>query len=362
MSNTVDRYVRFDKGMTAIVKGFAIVFMMLLHCYGADNYDVQLNYDHSLLTGASDMFKICVGMFCFMVGYGYAFSKDKDMKYSWRHIKKLLITFWTILFVFTLPFCVKEVANTDASILFYNLFGINSRFNYYSWFVYFFIFAMIVMPFVSRFIDRKPVRNTAIVVVVCVLLSVVVHEIPRFMSLVGVQMPAIVDVDPLMALFNSLMMMSATVLGYLFAREGYYERINIGKLSGALTVVLCVIAFVVALGLRHYFYPLNIPFQFDFFYAPLMIGAIVVFFSKFELRPLRAVLMKLGEVSVYMWFFHALFYVQAVRWFYQPAITIFNDINLVVLWAIVLTFFISWGIKSVVDWVVKLASKPTTTI
>ena len=66
MSNTVDRYVRFDKGMTAIVKGFAIVFMMLLHCYGADNYDVQLNYDHSLLTGASDMFKICVG--CLLQG------------------------------------------------------------------------------------------------------------------------------------------------------------------------------------------------------------------------------------------------------------------------------------------------------
>lgn len=362
MTSVVSKNVRFDKGMTAIIKGFAIIFMMLLHCYGSDNYDVVLDYSRSLFTGESDMFKICVGMFTFMVGYGYAFSRDKDFKYSWRHIMKLLITFWTILFLLTLPFCFKEVAHTDASILFYNLFGINSRFNYYSWFVYFFIFAMIVMPVVSRFIDRKPVRNTAIVVVICVLLSVLVHEIPRFMSWIGIQMPAIVDIDPLMALFNSLMMMSPTVLGYLFAKGGYYERINIGKLSGVWTVLLCGIAFVVALVLRHYFYPLNIPFQFDFFYAPLMIGAIVIFFNKFNCGPVRTALMKIGEVSVYMWFFHALFYVKAVRWFYQPAITIFNDINLVVLWAIVLTFFASWLIKSVVDRVIKLVSSPTSSI
>ena len=335
MSNVVSQYVRFDKGMTAIVKSFAILFMMLLHCYGRSDYDVSLNFEHSLFAGVNDMFKICVGMFTFMVGYGYAFSRDKDFKYSWRHVKKLLITFWTILFVFTLPCCWKEVAHTDASILFYNLFGINSHFNYYSWFVYFFIFAMIVMPFVSRLIDRSPVRNAVIIVVVFVLLSIFVHEIPRFVSWLGVKMPDIVEIDPLMALFNSLMMMPATVLGYFFAREGYYERVNIGKLSGSWTVILCGVAFVFALALRHLFYPLNIPFQFDFFYAPLMIGAIVIFFNKFKCGLVRTVLMKVGEVSVYMWFFHALFFV---------------------LWAIVLTFFVSWLIKTLVDRIVKILS------
>ncbi len=358
MNEVVSKYVRFDKGMTAIVKGFAIIFMMLLHCYGSDVYDVQLDYSHSLFTGISSMFKICVGMFCFMVGYGYAFSRDKDMKYSWQHIKKLLITFWVILFVFTLPFCIKDVASASIDKLLYNLVGIDSRYNYYSWFVYFFIFAMLVMPFVSRFINRKPVINTAIVVVASVLLSVVVHEIPRAMSWVGIQMADIVDNKPLLALFFSLSMMPTTVLGYLFAHEGYYERIEISRLSKFWTLVLCVAIMVLALTLRHFWAPIHIPFQFDFFYAPLMILGIVVLFSKFEWKPVRTALMKLGEVSVYMWFFHALFYTKVVRWFYQPAITIFNDINLVVLWAIVLTFFASWLIKSVVDWVVgRLSAK-----
>lgn len=354
MSNTVDQYVRFDKGMTAIVKAFAIIFMMILHCYGG--YDVELDYSHSLLGDVSGAFKICVGMFTFMVGYGYAFSRDKDMKYAWQHIKRLLIVFWTILFVFTLPFCIKKVADTDIVVLLYNLFGIDSTFNYYSWFVYFFIFAMLVMPFVSRFIDRKPVRNTAIVVVAAVLLSVFVHEIPRMLSWVDIQVPDVVDNKPHLALFFSLSMMPPMVLGYLFAHEGYYERINIGRWSKAVTIVLCVAMMVLALALHYFWSPINIPFQFDFFYAPLMIGAIVVLFSKFEWKPVRAVLTKMGEVSVYMWFFHALFFTQAVKWFYQPAITIFSDINMVVLWAIVLTFFASWLIKAVVDRIVKCLS------
>lgn len=67
-------------------------------------------------------------------------------------------------------------------------------------------------------------------------------------------------------------------------------------------------------------------------------------------------LVQVGKVSPYMWFFHALFFTQAVRWFYQPAITIFNDVNLVVIWAIVLTFVISWLIKYAVDHVSAVLS------
>ena len=95
------------------------------------------------------------------------------------------------------------------------------------------------------------------------------------------------------------------------------------------------------------------PFDMDIFYAPLVIGAIVVLFNVFKWLIFRKIMIKVGEVSVYMWFFHALFYTKAVRWFYQPAITLFNDVNLVVLWTIVFTFFVSWLIKSSVDLVIK---------
>ena len=333
MEQTV-RTMRFDKEMTSIVKGFAIIFMLLLHCYGNEAYDKSLDFTYSLCSGYNFVFKICVGMFVFMVGYGYAFSKKKDFKYSLQHIKKLLIPFWTILFVFTLPFCYKEVLHTDWSILLYNLVGIDSHFNWYSWFVYFFIYAMIVMPFVARFINRKPVLNTAIVVCVASVLMVGVHAIP-----------GVLDSSPLHALFNCLIMTIGMTLGYLFAHERYFERIKLSRNRRLGTSALCLLVILVVFVLRYY----NKRFPLDFVYAPMMIGAIVVLFNVNDWKPIRTALVKVGEVSVYMWFFHALFFTPPVRWFYQPAITIFNDINLVVLWTIVLTFAVSWLIKTIVD-------------
>lgn len=336
-------FVRFDKEMTNIVKGFAILFMMILHCYGSD-YDVPLNTDWSL-TGYHATFKVCVGMFTFLVGYGYAFSKDKNWKYSLQHIKKLLIPFWVILAFFTLPFCYQQILNENPLTLVYNLFGIDSTYNWYSWFVYFYIFAMTVMPLLYEYIDRKPVLNTVIVILAATLLSVVLHEAPRVCSILfGLQLPQMVEVRPVLALFNCLMMMPCLMLGYLFAKQGYYERIRIDRLSVTLTSILCIVLMIVILIPKF-----KLPFKMDFLYAPLMIAAIVVLFNKCRIPLIRNVFIKMGEVSVYMWFFHALFFLPAVKWFYQPAITVFNNVNLVVLWTIMLTFFASWFIKTIID-------------
>lgn len=101
--NTVN--ITFDKRKTAIIKGFAIVFMILLHVFGGPGWyeeDLPMNHNEALIhfMGA---FKICVGMFVFMVGYGYAFARSKNVGYSVHHIKRLLTCFWVVLFCFAFP-------------------------------------------------------------------------------------------------------------------------------------------------------------------------------------------------------------------------------------------------------------------
>ncbi len=304
-------YLCFDKRMTAMIKGLALLFMMLLHCYGKEAYDVTLNFDHALIEHNS-VFKICVGMFTFLVGYGYSFSKTKDWRYSLSHVKKLLIPFWVILFVFTFPVCFSEVKSTSPLELFYNLFGIGSYFNWYSWYVAFYIFAMLVMPSLSRFIDRRPLLNTAIAVVVAYLLSVAVHAIP-----------GMITIKPLLLLFDSLMMLPIMLVGYLFAHERFFERFSLRHFPALLLAIISLLVISVVFILKNYKTSL-FAFQFDTFYAPALIGALVILFHVIRWRPLHTVLAKLGETSVYMWFLHALFFTTPVRWFYQPAITIFK--------------------------------------
>ncbi len=347
------QHVVFDKGMTGIVKGFAIVFMLILHCYSRYNFDVALDYSHSLVGIFAYSFKICVGIFVFLVGYGYAFSKTKDFKYGLQHIKRLLIPFWTILFVFTLPFCFDLVIDKGFKIAILNLIGIDATYNYYSWFVYFYIFAMCVMPFISRFIDKKPVRNTILVIILSYVLMMTVHEAPRYLASLGMAAPSMANNKLVLALFNSLMMTPGMAAGYLFARQGYYERIRLQGISKLTALVACPLVIIGCIVMRHYTAYLSLPFDWDLFYAPLVVGAIAILFNKFEWPVARKTLTKLGELSVYMWFFHALFFTNAVRWFYQPAITIFEDVNLVFLWTITITFFASWIIKICVDAILR---------
>lgn len=325
--------VVFDKDKTKIIKGVAILFMIILHCLGSPEwYDVQFDeFRNPQFQQIFSSFKICVAIFTFMVGYGYAFSATKDVKYSWNHICRLLLPLWVVLFVFTIPFC-KDI---DGGVLLKNLFGINSELNYFSWFVYFFIYAMAVMPFVSRLIDKR--WWMAIVVVgVAYLCQVAIHSLPNWS-----------DNDFISAGFNCMMQTPCMILGYLFAKYHIFERARLPKSKIAIFVISLLI--LVGAFVLRYYKSAVLGFGLGVIYAPMAIFSIVVLFNGFRLKYLSTILMKLGELSVYMWFVHALFFTQCVRHIYQPLILVSNNVYVVTLWTMFLTTIIAWVLHSAVS-------------
>ena len=86
------------------------------------------------LPDITGVFKLCVGIFTFMVGYGYAYSKNKDLKYSFLHIKRLLIPFWTILLM-ALPIIISK-GDFNLKTFLLNLIGVNSVYNYFALFIF----------------------------------------------------------------------------------------------------------------------------------------------------------------------------------------------------------------------------------
>lgn len=339
------KYVRFDRDMTSIVKGFAILFMLMLHCYDDYKYEVPLNYDHAFMF-AHDGFHICVGIYAFLIGFGYAFSKTKDLRYGWQHIKKLMIPYLTIFVLLMLPVYYKEFFASGWKMMLYTLLGLDVKFFYYNWFIYVFIYAMLVMPFIARLINKNPLRNTAVAIVVAYLAEVLAHFLiyPH------------VDSHFHYMLFNCLTLTPLILLGYLFAHEHYYERIRVDHLSKPLVAVVSVLIIVAMIYIDSKF-RLGYGILFEFFYVPLLVGAIAVLFSKFEFKYLRPVMVKIGWASMYMWFLQALFHTPIVRTVYQPIVTIFNDINLVVVWTMVVLFFAAWLLRSAVDYVLSISKR-----
>lgn len=315
----------FGKDKTAIIKGIAIIFMIMLHC------------------GVADVLKLCVGIFTFMVGYGYAFAQVKDWRYSLQHIKKLLIPFWAILFVFTFPVMYFQGNLGGAKMILLNMFGINSEYNWYSWFVAFFIYAMIVMPLMSCFIDRKSIVWTLIFIILAYIGEAAVHSIPWWS-----------DNDWMQRLFDCLLCTPGMLLGYLFAHEGWYTKIKVpAHWSVTIAAVLLAIA---VLALRDFVGSVA-GVNLDFFYAPLFILSVLIIFNRYELPLLTKVLIVLGNVSVYMWFFHALFFTDAVRGVYEPLIRISDNLCIVTCWTILLTYVCSCVLKYIVERVEGLVSK-----
>ena len=308
----------FDKDKTKIVKGFAILFMMLLHCLASPEwYDVQFEaFENPLVCKVFSTFKMCVAMFTFMVGFGYAFSKRKDLNYSWEHICRLLLPFWIVIFVFTVPFC----RDIDGWVLVKNMIGVNSSLNYFSWFVYFFIYAMVVMPVIARIVDKKV--WCAIVVVGCsYLCGIAIHSLPNWS-----------EHNFITAAFNCMMQTPCMVVGYLFAKYRIFEKVRLPKSNFVL----------------RYHKSSILGFNLGLVYAPMIIFAIVTMFSRWQSKTVSTIFMTLGELSVYMWFLHALFFTKAVREMYQPIILISDNVFVVALWTILLTAVSAWILNRIV--------------
>lgn len=328
--------ITFDKSKTAIIKGFAIVFMIILHVFGGSGwYDVDLPMNHNeSLISFMGVFKICVGIFVFMVGYGYAFSKYKDLKYSVHHIKRLLTTFWLILFCFAFPAAYSSIGGGTELIT--NMLGVSSTLCWVSWFVYFYIWAMIVMPFAGRLIDRKPVVWAVILMGISYAGMLALHHFTDFSAN-----------DWTQALFDCLLNTPLMLLGYLFARKKWYERIPVP--SHWLTPVMAVTGAAVVLIVRANVHGvLAIPME--LIYSPVMILCILVLFTSVRLPICTKVFTELGDKSVYMWFFHALFFTAATRPVFARFVLISDNLWIIALWTIVLSYICSAVIKKIVEY------------
>ncbi len=187
---------KITKDETLIIKGVAIVLMLMHHLFLFDDCiyhggvkTIFPMINHSLPHFFGRFGKICVSLYFFLGGYGlYEISKNKKIDILSR-IKKLYIEYWKVFLIFVpigfiffskqpiyteAEYISKIFSNFNLEELIKNFIGVSSSYNGVWWFFKSYIIALMTFPFIKEVIHkRKSIMN----LVVCLIASIVITNI-----------------------------------------------------------------------------------------------------------------------------------------------------------------------------------------
>lgn len=266
--------IDFGPDKSQILRGIAIIFMITFH------------------NGTLPEFYICVPIYTFLVGYGYAFAKKKNLSHGLHRSWRLLSHYWLILLGICLPTAILagEFKPTPANVL-PELFGLSRQLNWFSWYVYFYIFAMVAMIPISRLIVRYKLRACCALTVLCFGAVAAIHRLP----------PAWSGNMFIQAIHDCFLCSPVMFVGFYLSVERIVTRIKIKRcLTSALILVMIMAAAFAVRALPH-------ATLLDFVIVPAFCVAAVALFNIVNWQWLHSALIALGKESMNMWFIHSLF-------------------------------------------------------
>lgn len=307
-----------DKEMSVMMAGVAIIFMMIHHLFGFQNWYTDEStwvyyggyIEHVIIERLSDIGSICVQIFALMSGYALVKNPRAYCTRS-KRIRRLvnfLITYWLICLLFLIyGYFAGENLPSVRNII-YNMFGcatgptkgwINVPF---AWYVMYYIEFIILSPLLIWGFSKHSKYRDAIFLFFMMLLVYVTRKI----TLPGILNYIIVYLYPLIS----------TLLGVVLAKYRVFDRIHQSKFS-KIPVVVLVILIAIVINLRIEVSHLNRIGGSNWGYAmqclsaltsALLILLFVEIFHKIKNKVFRKSLILLGSLSLYLWFLHGIFF------------------------------------------------------
>lgn len=280
--------MQFGNDKSRIIRGLAIVLMVTGH------------------TLPRKIIPFAAPLFSFLVGYGYAYAKEKNLRHAGKRIWHLLSNFWFILFCICVPIAIfyTHYKFTGTQLLL-NMFGLWPGFNYYCWYVNFYILAMIAMPGLSRLIDRYNLKALIPIIILFCGTYFLLEFHPGFES------------NKLTGTFDRFCkLMPIVVAAYWIARQQIYNQIRItpgGKTAiAAIGVIAC--AYLIRAIIPHNYL--------DFLLCPIFAGGVAILFDSVGIIGgwiakvggwCNAIITDLGMKSMHIWFLHSLFLAHSTK-------------------------------------------------
>lgn len=303
-----------------VIKGLAILLMIMHHVLIPEFYlNAWSSLNGFVCIHIRMCGKLCVGIFAFVTAYGYAFTERRDLKYSLNHIVRLLKIYWPIC-IFTVILSVLYSHQFDLKEVLLNLFGLSNKYNCANWYVYFYIYSMLILPLIAKLIDSFKVRSLLVIVLLCGITCSILEP---------------VDIRWVRILCACLFYTPVLVAGYFFGKIDW----STVKYKFSVMDLILILAFgLIVSALFYAFFKGFTPFTFT---APMVIFSVAALFRRLDLPHLYGFLKRLGQLSSYMWFIHAIFFSTKTRMIFQQQSFWPDNIILVYLFVTVISFVIA---------------------
>ena len=316
-----------------IIKGIAILFMLFYHLFhkGTEAYTDYLYIADMPVTYYIARVMNPVAFFLVVTGYGaYVNRNTSNLKHIIVKLCRLYVLFWLIslTFVFIARFVLgNSLYPGSALIVFQNMSGILTSWNYEAWFLLPYALVAISSNFIIRFIDN---RNPIIIYALFFSVSVLCGWLtPRLQQTVFATLP----IAKIPLLFFNLL--PAFLIGVYMAK---YQLINKIRIGGGKCLFLILI--IVCARIILFFLPGH----------DLFVGAVIVLLLNLP-RPqwVDKILIDLGRHSTSMWLIHSWFcyylFKDFIYSFYSPML----------IFAVLL--LLSWVSAIVADYLNKLIQR-----
>ena len=284
-----------------VIKGIALVMMVFHHCYGFTMWYIpgihptcQPDFHKTALA-----FKLCVCIYAFLTGWAYFHHRDKTCKYSiTKNIS--ILTEYSIILLFTIGlasiFCSYHLT-FDSFIN--ELLPVKKmhRLLRFSWYIGFYLVAMVLLPFIASIFDKKvTLKKLPIVAGVCVIgFSVLAMISSR-------------DACWIICIANGYLCAQYDIPG-LISKQ--LKKIPFYPVAGLILAIGAVWL---------YFYQSQIlSTGTDVLFTPLFCCGVVLMYPFLQKIRFVAPLSFLGKHSLNVWLLHGLFFSTFTRDFFQPA-------------------------------------------
>lgn len=344
MNKLEEKQPFFDKNTTLVIKGLAILLMTAHHFLFYPEFwleDVSYPILKSLAPIMESPTKLCVSIFCFLTGYFYFYNKNKNFKYSLKKITDVLVSYWIVFIVFAIIAITSVHYEYNLVDFIAELFALKRPTMYFCWYIYFYIIVMLLLPLISRAMSKNIFIDLFITVILFDAIYRLIYMFDPFDSEANTIF--------LSVLKDVRIWIPNVFAGYIFASYDLFRKmfdLNMKLIKNKYfnVIIWLILVCITPMG-RHLLssFTLNLggPFHFkirlDIIYSPLYIYSVACLCRELNIKPIKLVLMKLGEQSLLMWFVSCIFF-NNCKTVFQPILYYPKNEIVVFIWALILCY------------------------